>query len=139
MIYSKVSKLTLKGKIDVIKNKIGFYFLIFLIFIFTSSLIQSIKRANSIKLEVERKNESLENLKKEQERLKKELLRVQSEEYIERQLRDNLGLSKEGEITVVLPDPDIVKKFAPNLETPEEALPDPNWKRWMKLFIPDLR
>lgn len=134
-MYTKTSKGNFKEKVTNIKSKIGSYFLIFLIFILTSSLLQTIKRENSIKTEVEKKKEHLEDLKKDQERLKKELVEVQSGEYIERQLRDNLGLSREGEITVVLPDPEVVRKFAPSLEIPEEVLPDPNWKRWLELFI----
>jgi cell division protein FtsB len=123
-----------KGKFRSLWNKAGTYFLIFLVFVFTSSLVQSIKRIKDVNSSVVGKESELENLQKEQDRLKKELERVQSDEYIEKQLRDNLGLAKEGEITVILPDSEIVKRFAPKLDTEEESLPDPNWKRWLKLF-----
>ncbi len=43
-------------------------------------------------------------------------------------------MAKEGEIIIVLPDEEILGTLAPNLEEEEEALPDPNWKKWLKLF-----
>ena len=44
-------------------------------------------------------------------------------------------MAKEGEIVVILPDPETVRKFAPSIYTEEEPLPDPNWKKWLKLFL----
>jgi hypothetical protein len=42
---------------------------------------------------------------------------------------------KEGEVIVVLPDEDILRKLAPLLPTEENTLPEPNWKKWEKLFF----
>ena len=44
-------------------------------------------------------------------------------------------MAKEGEIVVILPDEHILRKLAPDREIEEEVLPDPNWKKWMKLFL----
>ncbi|MDP3994252.1 MAG: hypothetical protein Q8P91_00270, partial [bacterium] len=59
---------------------------------------------------------------------------AKKQEYIEKQLRDKLGLSKEGETIVVLPDADTLRKLVPPIPGEEEILPDPNWKKWLKLF-----
>jgi len=74
------------------------------------------------------------DLWKENEELKKELQILGSEEYKERQLRDKLGLAKEGELIVVLPDDETLRKLAPKSLEEEDSLPDPNWKKWMHLF-----
>ena len=67
--------------------------------------------------------------------MQEKLDKVQSEEFIEKQLRDILGMVREGEIVIILPEDDIVRSFAPKFEKEEEVLPDPNWKKWLKLFF----
>ena len=67
--------------------------------------------------------------------MEQRLAEVKGEEYIEKQLRDNLGLAKEGEIVVVLPDEEILRKIAPSVPEEEDILPDPTWKKWLKLFF----
>jgi len=113
----------------------GLYFFILVVVFFASSVASSVKKSGEIAKNVERKKEELTQLKKEQERLKAELERVSSEEYVEKQIRDNLGMSRAGELIVVLPDPEIVKKFSPIVAQEEEVLPDPNWKKWLNLFF----
>ena len=83
---------------------------------------------------IEEEKERIEVLEQEREELQEKLEFVQSEEYIEKQLRDNLGLAKEGEIVVILPAEEIVKKFAPRIDEEEEIPLEANWKMWMKLF-----
>ncbi len=85
-------------------------------------------------LKIEKEKEKIEKLKQENEELQKNLEIVKSEEFIEKQLRDKLGMAKEGEIVVILPDAEEVKKFAPRIDEEEEVLPDPNWKKWIHLF-----
>ncbi|MBI3397020.1 septum formation initiator family protein [Candidatus Woesebacteria bacterium] len=93
-----------------------------------SNIIQAQKRIESQRLKVEKLNSENEELKN---RNKSE----QSEQFIEKQLRDKLGLAKEGEIILVLPDENTLRKLAPPNIEEDQALPDPNWKKWLKLFI----
>jgi cell division protein FtsB len=109
--------------------------LIGLALILSLSLARSFARIKSADEKIDEARERVEELKREGEELEIKLEEVKSEEYVEKQLRDKLGLAKEGEIVVVLPDDEIVRKFAPNLEEEEEALPDPNWRKWIKLFL----
>jgi cell division protein FtsB len=110
-----------------------------LLLVFLGALVLSvlrnlahIRKARMLLIDEEKK---VEALRKEQKDLQKRLDKVQSEEFIEKQLRDNLGLSREGEIVIILPEEDIVRSFAPKIEREEISLPDPNWKKWAKLFF----
>ena len=42
---------------------------------------------------------------------------------------------KDGETIVVLPEEETLRKMAPRFEREEEVLPDPTWKKWVKLFL----
>ena len=121
-----------------IKERFSFYFnyvLIFLALMLIYSFFGDYSRGIEVRQRIEKKRESVENLEKEREELKARLEEVQSEEFIEKQLRDNLNMSKEGEIVLILPPDEVVRKLAPSIEEEPETLPDPNWKKWVKLFF----
>lgn len=76
----------------------------------------------------------------EQRRLEEVKKDINSSEFIEREARDKLGLVKEGEVVVVLPPEDVLRRFAP-ATTEDELLGEdslPVWRRWIKTFLPDL-
>ena len=120
----------LKEKLKVYSN----YLLIFLFLLMFVSLIRNILRVVESNKRIEKAQDQVERLKKENEELEEKLAVTKSEGYIEKQLRDKLGLAKEGEIVIVLPDEKILETLAPKLEEEEETLPDPNWKKWLKIF-----
>jgi cell division protein FtsB len=99
------------------------------------SLLGNISKISEADKKIKAKEAQVEKLRQENEEIKKRLEGVTSEVYVEKQLRDSLGLSKEGEIVIVLPDKETLKSLAPKLEEEEDTLPDPNWKMWLKLFI----
>lgn len=68
------------------------------------------------------------------ERLKEKLVEIESQDYIEAQIRDNLGMTKEGEIVIVLPGDDTLRRYAPEDRFEEVVEPLPIWKKWLKLF-----
>jgi len=121
-----------------LKEKLLQYFR-FVVIIFTIMLllslvgnVVSIRKAESKITEAE---DRVAKLKEEREELERNLSAIESNFYVEKQLRDSLGLSREGEIVLVLPEEMILRKLAP-VESGEEAtLPEPNWKKWMDLFI----
>lgn len=91
-------------------------------------LLQKEKAIDEVKARVEA-------LKKEQEELLKTKEKMESDEFIEREARERLGLAKPGETVVVPPDEEALRKFAPKTEPetfPEEL---PIWKRWVELFF----
>ena len=116
-------------------KKLSPYIGLGILLLLTLSLLGSISRTKKIGLEINKEEEKINKLKKENEELQKDLEIASSEGFIEKQLRDKLGMAKEGEIVVILPDEEIVKKYAPRVDEEEEILPDPNWKKWMKLFL----
>jgi len=120
----------LKEKLGVYSN----YLLIFIFLLMLVSLIRNVLRVVESNKRIGKAQDQVEKLKKENEELEEKLAVTRSEGYIEKQLRDKLGLAKEGEIVIVLPDEKILETLAPKLEEEEETLPDPNWKKWLKMF-----
>ena len=72
----------------------------------------------------------LEQVQKENEALKKELEHKKSEEFAEGEIRDKLGLVKEGEAIVVLP-----KEQESGPLTENNGSDQSNWEKWWKVFF----
>lgn len=115
-------------------NIIGLLASVVIFLILTSSLVKSLKRIAEGRALVRRNEAKLEKIQKENEKLEEQLKIIQSDEFVEKQLRNKLGLVKEGEIVVVLPEADIVKRLSPVIPEEEEAKPKPNWQKWIELF-----
>lgn len=111
------------------------YLAVFLGLLLLLSFVRNIAKISDAQKRIEKAEGRVEKLRKENEEMERRLAEVKGEEYIERQLRDNLGLAKEGEIVVVLPDEEILRKIAPSVPEEEDILPDPTWKKWLKLFF----
>lgn len=116
-------------------SRMGDYFLIFVIIVLALSLFRNFKRIGDANNEVLNAQKRVEKKEEENRKLEENLEKMRSEAFIEKQLRDTLGLAKEGEIIVILPEDEIVRKFAPKIEKEEDVLPDPNWKKWLLLFL----
>ena len=110
------------------------YLIIFLFLLMATSLIRNIIRISQAQKRVETVENRVASLKKENEGLKEELEDIESKAYVEFQAREKLGLAGEGEIIVVLPDEEVLRKIAPKIYEEEETLPDPTWKKWLNLF-----
>ncbi len=108
-------------------------FLIIMV-ILVVSLVRGVEEIRRARERVKKAEERVLKLKSEEKELEERLSLVEGKEYVEKQLREKLGMGKEGEIVVILPEKEIVKKFAPRIEE-ENTLPDPIWKKWAKLFI----
>jgi cell division protein FtsB len=77
----------------------------------------------------------LERLEKEQAELLKLKQEVDSPEFAEREAREKLGLAKPGEIVVVLPPEDILRKLSPDYDQEEYIEEQPIYIRWSRLFF----
>jgi len=109
-------------------------FLLFLVFMVSILLIvNGVKRLLTFRTTAQRIQEAemdLERVGKENQELKSELEYKRSKEFIEAEIRNKLGLSKEGESIIILPKD----------ENPKSAIPNPkseisNWHKWWKLFF----
>ena len=122
MVYSQIVK------------KYSRYFLLILCLLFMVSLIRNIGRIRGASKKIDEKRQVVDQLENDNQELKKELEIVESNAFIEKQLRDKLGYAKEGEIVVVLPEEDILREIGKLKVDETEKLPDPNWVKWAKLF-----
>jgi len=102
--------------------------------ILVSSMIKSVSRIKVGDAVIEKTRIKIEKAEAENQRLADQLKITESEEFMEKQLRDKLGLAREGEIILVLPEADIVRKLAPQIPDEIEVKPKSNWQKWMELF-----
>ncbi len=128
-----------KGEItEKLKKKLGrlagFAIWILIIILFLS-LIKNLGGASRIRADIATEEARVRKMQEDNENLAQEVAQAQSRVFVEKQIRDKLGLVKEGEAIVVLPDEETLRILAPKNTTEEDALPDPNWKKWLKLFI----
>lgn len=77
--------------------------------------------------------EKLHQLEIKNRELKKRLEQVKSPEFIEQQSRDKLGLVREGETLIVIPEERIDQILSLNKKMEEVKLPNP--LGWWKLFF----
>jgi len=110
------------------------YLLIFISILLMVSLVRNIVKINNVNQSIKEEEEKVEKIREENEELEAKLEILRSDEYQEKQLRDKLGLAKEGELIVVLPEDEVLRNLAPKHVEEEETLPDPNWKKWAHLF-----
>jgi cell division protein FtsB len=109
--------------------------LLFLVITLGLSFFRNVSRINRIKKETEEAQINLNKVIMEGEDLKSRLSQSQDEFYIERQIRDKLGLAKDGEIVLILPPDETLRELAMDISEEDEVLPDPNWKKWIKIFF----
>ena len=115
-------------------GKWGLILVILVVFVLAISLVRNLNKIFEAKNRIKEEAAKLEKLEEENKRIKESIASVQTQEYKEKQIRDKLGLVKEGELIVVLPDEETLRKLAPQEEVEKETLPDPTWKKWLKLF-----
>lgn len=99
------------------------------------NLLKDIGRNKQIHAQIQAEREKLAKIEADNTKLANDLALAQSPNFIEREVRNKLGLAREGEAVVVLPDSDTLKKLAPQIPTQTETLPDPIWRKWLKLFL----
>ncbi len=73
----------------------------------------------------------LDDLKRENEALKKELGFKAGDQFAEEEIRNKLGLAKPGEAIVVLPKGESSESTVNNQSSAEI----PNWQKWWNLFF----
>ena len=104
---------------------------IFLSFSLARNIVSFTKANQALK-----KEEALiEELEKEVVSLEGQVKLVNTQDFVEKVARDKLGLAKEGEIVVVLPENEVLARLAPQIPKGDDFLPPPNWQKWLKLFL----
>ena len=77
--------------------------------------------------------ETVFKLEAKNRELKKKLSQVQSQQFIEEQARNKLGLGKAGETLVIIPDEKLKTVLGASNSAQEVRLP--NWLGWWKVFF----
>lgn len=99
-----------------------------------SSFVKSYSRIRLGDDLIEKTSNKLQKMEEENKNLAEQLEMVKSEEYREKQFRDKMGLVKDGEIVVVLPEAEELRKLVPDLPVESEPKLKPNWQKWLELF-----
>lgn len=72
----------------------------------------------------------LARIEAENQALKRQLAESQSQDFVEREAREKLGLSKPGEAVVLMPPATEAAKMLEDL-----GKPVPNWEQWRRLLF----
>ena len=123
------------GILKRLSRKIYLYLFLLVLFFLSLSFIRTISNIKRVEQKIADKEQEVQKKKEAESELQKKLEFAKSSEFMEKQLRDKLGLVKEGEIVVVLPPPEVLRQFAPKYEDEKEIPPEPNWRKWLKLFL----
>ena len=104
--------------------------IIFAVFLVVNS-VRRIVTFKGTSEKVSEAGEKLESLRSENEQLKQELTYKKSEEFKEAEIRNKLGLVREGEALVIIPKEENQQPATSNQQ------PVPNWQKWRELFFGD--
>ena len=113
------------------KSKVGktlvLFIFVYLIYVLSSSLWQLYKAGGR----VEEARLKLVAEREKNEGFKKRLLEVKSDEFIEKEAREELNMQKPGDLVVILPEIDLT---AMDDRDEEAKASTPNWMKWFLLF-----
>ena len=105
-------------------------------FLLVISLVRNVARTTQMQQTLAEAENSLKELQSKQSNLQQDLSIIESDFYLEKEARNKLGLVKDGEIVIVLPSEDILRKLAHRgVEEAEYEQPHPNWRKWLELFM----
>jgi len=119
---------------DKLKSKLISYLILGILLILTVTLAKNVIRTNQIRDQIDNEKKKIAKIQEENNKIASEIAKTQSSDFIEKEMRDKLGLGRTGEAMVVLPDVEMLKKLAPEITVEVDNLPDPNWKKWLHLF-----
>jgi cell division protein DivIC len=114
-------------------NKPAFLLLLVVALIITYNLIGQIFQTLKSGERLKTATDTLITLENRNKQLKEQLKEAKSKEYIEREARDKLGLVREGETMVVIPDEKLNSVLGISKTESQPRLP--NWQGWLNLFF----
>ena len=111
------------------KDRFVRYLLFFISILLFVSLIKSWLHFQKRTQVLKNAENKLYAQKEEQQKLERELAKVESRQFVEKQARDKLNMTREGEIMIIIPSPVIIEEPTP---TPVDN--SSNWQKWMGVF-----
>ena len=112
------------------RNRLLMFGISLLCLVFIMSLVNSIRSLWEKGGIISQRQAVLTEKQGEFSELKEKLSYVQSPRFIEKEARDKLNLSRQGEIVVVVPETGTPQAIE---NQPRNELP--NWQQWLKLFF----
>lgn len=129
-------QISLFSKIKSLLNYIFVITVVLVILLYVFSLIRNFFKLNSANSLVDEAKIRLEEEKLRQKQLTEKLELVSSEEYKKSMAKEKLGFVEEGEVVIILPDEETLKKLSPRKILPQKhVLPGANWKKWLRVFF----
>jgi cell division protein FtsB len=110
-------------------KKFTFIIIVAILLFIINDLIHGIYNIWQKKDYVSQAQNELDFQKQENQRLKSTLSYFQTQEFIEKEARDKLFMTKKDERKVLIP------QEAGNSEASQSKDINPNWKKWWKLFF----
>jgi cell division protein FtsB len=114
---------------------LGSYGLLFMAIFLSFSLVRNIVSFTKSQQALKKEEVLIAELEREVASLEGQVKLVNTQDFVEKVARDKLGLAKEGETVVVLPEDEVLARLAPQIPDSEDFLPEPNWQKWMNLFL----
>lgn len=105
-------------------------FLLLLVLLLGVNIIHSWANLSQRGEIIKQTQENLEKAKEDNEDFKRQLAKVESQEFIEKEIRNRLNLVKEGEVIIILPSISPISSPTP---TPVDT--SANWQKWVKIFL----
>lgn len=102
---------------------------VFVVYNLLSQILDALKSGERLSTEAD----SLYKLEAKNKELKKKLARIKSLEFIEKEARNKLGLGKQGETVIIIPDEKIKEILQASNSAKEARLP--NWLGWWRVFF----
>lgn len=113
-------------------RKVALAAVIILFLAVTYNLGRQIYQSLGVDSRLKMETDSLLQLQKKNSELKKKLAEVGSMEFVERQARDKLNLSRPNETIMIIPEGEINKVLGAEIIKKIEEIP--NWLGWLRLF-----
>ncbi len=114
------------------KKKIGILLSGIVVIFITWSLIGQIMTTVKSGDRLQEDADKLHSLEVKNKELKNKLEEVKKPSFVEQQARDKLGLAREGETLVIIPDEKLNQVLGVTEKKAEIRLP--NWQGWLRLF-----
>jgi cell division protein FtsB len=97
------------------------------------SLSRDLQQLLEARERIEKEQEEVEFLEAEQQELAQELEYVMSDEFVEKEAREKLLMSRPGETVILLPSEGENETDQDNDQDDEKRLA--NWEKWIQLFL----
>jgi cell division protein FtsB len=114
-------------------KKVGFILAALVTVFFGYNLIAQITSTLKQADKLQSASQALFSLELKNKELKDKLSEVKSPEFVEKEARDKLGLAREGETVIIIPDDKLKQVLGSTQKNVEAKLP--NWLGWWQLFF----